>query len=77
MVESRNAELGLIALSNALAYSRPAASVLVPERYHGPIRQDAILLTRGGANPAAVAFVRFLKGARASDIIREAGYALP
>lgn len=77
MVESRNAELGLIARSSALAYSRPATSVPVPERYHEPIRQDAVLLTRGESNPAADAFVQFLKSAQASEIIREAGYALP
>ena len=77
MVETRNAELGLIALSAALAYSSTAAYVAVPEQYHGSIRQDAILLTRGRDNPAAQAFVSFLQSSDARRIIASAGYELP
>jgi molybdate transport system substrate-binding protein len=77
MVETRNAELGLVALSNTIAYTNLAASVLVPPGYYAPIRQDAILLTRGEQNSAALAFIHFLRNTEAREIIRDAGYSLP
>lgn len=77
MVETRNAELGLIALSAALAYPSAAAYVPVPVQFHGPIRQDAILLTRGRYNPAAQAFIGFLQAPEARRIVTTAGYELP
>jgi len=77
MVETRNAELGLVALSNTTAYADFAAGVLVPPGYYAPIRQDAILLTRGEQNPAALAFIHFLRNTEAREIIRNAGYSLP
>ena len=77
MVETRNAALGLVAHSSAIAYSGSAASVVVPPEYHAPIRQDAILLTRGEDNPAARTFIRFLQGTQAREVIGATGYALP
>jgi molybdate transport system substrate-binding protein len=41
-----------------------------------PIQQDAILLTKGSENPAAVALMRFLRSDRAQVLIRSYGYAL-
>ena len=77
MVETRNAELGLIALSAALAYPSAGAYVPVPAQYHGQIRQDAILLARDRDNPAARAFVAFLQAPESRRIIAAAGYELP
>ena len=77
MAETRNAEIGLVALSAAVAYTGTATYVPVPPEYHGPIRQDAILLNRGRDNPAALAFVDFLRGTDARRIIAEAGFELP
>ena len=77
MVETRNAELGLVALSAALAYQGIAMHVPIPPEYHEPIRQDAILLARGRDNPAAVAFIGFLQASEARRIIAAAGYKLP
>ena len=77
MVETRNAELGLVALSAVTAYAGTAAHITVPLEFHGPIRQDAIQLTRGRDNPAAQAFVNFLRHPEARRIIAEAGYELP
>ena len=77
MAETRNAELGLIALSAALAYPSPAAYIAVPAQYHGPIRQDAILLARGRDNAAALAFIGFLQAPDARRVISAAGYELP
>ncbi|HQV13908.1 MAG TPA: molybdate ABC transporter substrate-binding protein [Denitromonas sp.] len=47
---------------------------LVPADMHPPIRQAATLLTRGADNPAARAFVAFLKSDAARQIIRQHGY---
>lgn len=77
MVETRNAELGLVALSAALAYQGIATHVPVPPEYHEPIRQDAILLTHGRDNPAAQAFMAFLRSSRARGVIARSGYELP
>ncbi len=83
MVETRNAEFGLVALSAAVAYMGGTADlghvayVTVPPEYHSPIRQDAILLSRGQDNPAAQAIIGFLQGADARRIIEAAGFELP
>lgn len=77
MAETRNAELGLVALSAAVAYTGTANYVPLPPEYHGPIRQDAILLNRGRGNPAALAFIDFLQGIDARRIIAGAGFELP
>ena len=77
MAETRNAEFGLVALSISLSYSGGAAYVTVPTEYHGPIRQDALLLNRGRDNSAALAFIDFLLGIDARRIIAEAGFELP
>ena len=77
MAETRNAELGLVALSAAVAYTGTAAHIPVPPGHHGPIRQDAILLNSGLDNSAALAFIDFLRGFEARRIIAEAGFELP
>lgn len=77
MVESRSADLGLVALSQAVAYSGRAAYVRVPTDLYDPIRQDAILLEHGRGNRAAAAFMQFLAGPQAAAIITKFGYSLP
>lgn len=77
LVETRNAELGLVALSGALAYDGVATHVPFPPEHHQPIRQDAMLLARGRDNPAARAFIGFLQLPEARRIIAAAGYELP
>lgn len=67
------AELGFIAQSQVIAV--PGGSRwLVPARLHEPIDQQAILLRIGTGNPAAAAFVKFLKGPQAVAIIKRYGY---
>jgi molybdate transport system substrate-binding protein len=77
-VASGNADLGFVALSQvgALA-SQPTGSMwLVPSAWHDPILQNAVLLSKGKDNPAAIALMAFLKTPAARDIIRQAGYRL-
>jgi molybdate transport system substrate-binding protein len=75
MTETGNAELGLIALSQAMTYESRAAYITVPRHLHAPIRQDAILLRRARSNQAARAFIAFLDGPVAAQLIDEFGYA--
>lgn len=68
------AQLGFVALSQVIA--TPGGSRwIVPARLHSPIDQQAVLLKPGATNPAAQAFLRFLKGRTALSIIRRYGYA--
>jgi molybdate transport system substrate-binding protein len=47
---------------------------IVPARLHQPIEQQAILLKTGAGNPAASAFMRFLRSGTAQTIIKRYGY---
>jgi molybdate transport system substrate-binding protein len=49
---------------------------LVPSAWHDPILQNAVLLSKGKDNAAAIALMAFLKTPAARDIIRHAGYRL-
>ena len=77
-VASGNADLGFVALSQVgAAASQPTGSLwLVPSHWHDPILQNAVLLTKGKDNAAAIALMAFLKTPAARDIIRQAGYRL-
>lgn len=72
-VETGNAELGFVALSQ-LASVETGSRWLVPQELYSPIRQDAILLKNGLSNAAATDFVSFLKGPEARAIINKYGY---
>ena len=74
-VETGNAELGFVALSQ-LAGSDAGSRWLVPQELYTPIRQDAVLLKTGASNEAAIGFVAFLRGPEARVIIQEYGYML-
>lgn len=74
-VESGNAELGFVALSQVVG--KPASQVwMVPADDYAPILQDAVLLKPGEADPAAKAFIEFLKGPEATAIIEKYGYVI-
>jgi molybdate transport system substrate-binding protein len=73
-VESGNAELGFVAASQVLGKT---GVWLVPEEFHTPISQGAVLLKQGETNPAAVAFIDFLRSEAAVSVIEGAGYSVP
>ena len=77
MAETRNADLAFVALSQVIAYARPAAHVEVPPDLYEPIGQDAVLLKHGIGNAAAQAFLRFLRTSDATQVIEQFGYATP
>ena len=76
MVATGNAELGFVALSQALTMVPADAGSRwdVPTELHSQIRQDAVLLDHGRSNVAAREFLRFLAGAEGAGIIRSFGY---
>lgn len=76
-VASGNAALGFIALSQVAEDGRIArgSGWLVPAHLYSPLRQDAVLLNAGASNPAATAFLLYLRGNAARAILRRAGYA--
>jgi molybdate transport system substrate-binding protein len=71
LTASGAADLGFIA---AAARPGTGATWPVPRAFHAPIRQDAILLTHGAGNPAATAFLDWMRGDTARAIIRDFGY---
>ncbi len=76
LADSHNAEIAFVALSQALA-SGEGSRWVVPQDYYTPLVQTAVLLKHGENNPAAQAFLAFLKGPEASEIIKRAGYNRP
>lgn len=72
-IETENAELGFVASSQVVGKS---SVWLVPAELYEPIRQDAVLLKTGEGNPAATAFVDFLKSDKAIAVINAAGYVV-
>lgn len=74
-VDSGNAELGFVALSQITAQeqTRNGASWIVPINLHSPIRQDAVLI---GTQPGAAAqnFMTFIRSTAATEIIKSYGY---
>jgi len=75
-VGTGNAELGFVALSQIMQDGRltGGSAWIVPGELHAPIRQDAVILARGGGNPAAAAFMDYLKSPLARAIIASFGY---
>ncbi|WP_103311029.1 MULTISPECIES: molybdate ABC transporter substrate-binding protein [unclassified Pseudomonas] len=75
-VSTGNAELGFVALSQVYKDGKVTggSAWIVPAELHAPIKQDAVILTKGRDNPAAVALVDYLKGPKAAAIIQAYGY---
>lgn len=72
-IDSGNAELGFVALSQVI--DKPATQVWrVPAELYSPILQDAVLTKAGEANPAAKAFLEFLQSDEGKAIIEKYGY---
>ena len=70
------AELGFVAQSQVIDVAG-GSRWLVPATLHPPIEQGAVVLKSGASNPAAAAFVKFLRGPEARAIIRRYGYEVP
>lgn len=75
---SGNAELGFVALSQVYQDGKITAGSgwIVPAHLYRPILQDAVLLEKGRAKPAAEALLRYLRSAPARAVIQSFGYEL-
>ncbi|MBV9860919.1 MAG: molybdate ABC transporter substrate-binding protein [Alphaproteobacteria bacterium] len=73
-VATGNAEVGFVALSQVAREPDKGSRWIVPPNLYKPIAQDAVLLKRGADNPAAKAFITFLKGPEAHAVIEKFGY---
>ncbi|MEF8726755.1 MAG: molybdate ABC transporter substrate-binding protein [Accumulibacter sp.] len=75
-VASGNAELGFVALSQVYRDGRIAegSGWIVPPQLHDPIRQDAVLLIRGKGRQGPTALLEYLRGEKATSIIKSFGY---
>jgi molybdate transport system substrate-binding protein len=78
-VESGAADIGIIALSLALAPPMKAAGKYweIPAGAHPPLEQGAVILTSAKNQQAAKAFLDFLKGPDGQDIMKRYGFTLP
>jgi len=74
-VETGNAEVGFVALSQLTGHEE-GSRWMVPQELYSPIRQDAVLLKTGAGNAAASGFIGFLKGPEARAIIEKYGYVV-
>jgi molybdate transport system substrate-binding protein len=75
-IDSGNAELGFVALSQVV--DKPASAVWrIPADLHAPILQDAVLLKTGADDTTARAFLDFIKSDEGKAIITKFGYTLP
>lgn len=74
-----NADLAFVALSQITHDGKISAGSWwqVPDNLYSPIRQSAVLLSSAKDKAAAQAFLNFLKGEQAAQVIRSFGYALP
>ena len=72
-VDSGNAELGFVALSQVIKRA-DGSRWLVPQADYAPITQDAVLLNPGKGSVAAKAFLDFLKSPEGVSVIKSFGY---
>ncbi|GGZ26724.1 molybdate ABC transporter substrate-binding protein [Asticcacaulis endophyticus] len=72
-VSTGSAELGFVA-SSQVYRTKAGSRWIVPKSYYTPIDQQVILLKTGDKNPAARAWLTFLKSQEAIRIIRSYGY---
>ena len=75
-VVTGNADLGFVAMSQVLEGGKLKSGSMwvVPQNLYQPIQQDAVVLQRAGANPAAQALMALLKSSNIKALIRAYGY---
>lgn len=75
-IATGNAELGFVALAQVLdgGKLKSGSMWVVSAKYHAPIIQDAVILKRAAANPAAKAWMALMRSPNAQDFIRSYGY---
>ena len=76
-VATGNAGIGFVAFSQVRAWKGAPGSVWeIPADDYAPVEQQAVLLKKGASNPAARAFLAFLRGDAARAVITGYGYGV-
>ena len=77
-VKTGNADAGFVAMSQVLESGqlKEGSMWVIPQAYHDPIRQDAVLLRKGADNEAAKALLKLLQSPAIKDLIRTYGYGI-
>jgi molybdate transport system substrate-binding protein len=78
-VAGGKADLGLVPLGEVLDpdVKEKGSRWDVPEHFHTPVRQEAVLLVHGKDNPAALALLTFLRSDQARQTMQRFGYGIP
>jgi molybdate transport system substrate-binding protein len=78
-VQSGNADVGVLALSLAFAPALKSAGkyVEIPESFHPPIEQAAVVLAASQHKDTAKQFLEFLKAPESVRALRSYGFVLP
>ena len=78
-VESGASDIGIVALSLALAPSMKASGKYweIPAEAHPPLEQGAVILKNSKNQGVAKLFVDYMKGLQGQEIMRRYGFTLP
>lgn len=76
-VASGNAELGLVANAQLVGSDKDGCRYSVPQGFHEPILQKAVLLGHGAGNVAALRLMQFLQSDTVAGLIERYGYRQP
>lgn len=78
-VQSRAADVGIIALSLAMAppMTESGRYWLIPAEYHAPLKQGAVIMNWAKDRAAAEAFCRFLREPAGRAIMEKYGFIVP
>jgi molybdate transport system substrate-binding protein len=72
-----NADAGFVALAQIKGWKGEIGTLWeIPTDYYAPINQAAVLLKKGASNPAARAYLEFLKSDKAREVIKKYGYGV-
>jgi molybdate transport system substrate-binding protein len=78
MIASGKVELGFTALSLLNPGKKIEGSVwIIPQKFYPPVEQQAVLLKFAENNPAARAFLDFMKSPQVRNIIEKYSYSMP
>jgi molybdate transport system substrate-binding protein len=77
-VQSENAELGFVALSQIFMNGKitQGSAWLIPYGLHSPIKQDAVILNQGKNNDTVSSFMKYLHSEKCMKIIKNFGYEI-
>ncbi|XGV97968.1 MAG: molybdate ABC transporter substrate-binding protein [Leptolyngbya sp. BL-A-14] len=76
-VESGNADAGLVYLTDAKISNKVKVVVIADDSYHSPIVYPMAVLRSSKNIGAAKAFVQYLTGSQAKNVLRKYGFTVP